>query len=159
MKPRLYMETTIPSLLTARPSKLPEVVAMQNSTKKWWQQRLADFDVFVSAEVENEAGRGDAEMARLRMESISTFPLLPLTPTVVLLSGEILKLGLIPSKAASDATHLAFATVHGMDFLLTWNCTHINNGEVERRLRPVCWAHGYQLPVIVSPDELMTPLP
>jgi hypothetical protein len=153
------METTIPSLLTARPGRLPEVVAMQNSTKKWWQQRLADFDVFISSEVENEAGRGDAEMARMRLQAVSPFPLLPLTDDVIVLRNDILRLGFIPPKAAADATHLAFATVHGMDFLLTWNCTHINNGEVEKRLRPVCWAHGFDLPVIVTPDELMTPLP
>lgn len=159
MKPRLYLETTIPSVLTARPGKLPETIAMQDSTRKWWAARLHDFGIFISAEVIREAAGGDAEMAAARLEVVKPFAILPITDAVLRLRDGIMRLGFIPPKAAADAVHLAVAACHSMDFLLTWNCTHINNGEHEKSLRRVCWAFGYELPVIVTPNELMHPEP
>lgn len=64
---------------------------------------------------------------------------------------------MIPAKAATDAFHIAMATVHGMDFLLTWNCTHIHNLSIIRRLERNCAAAGYACPVICSPDDLLPP--
>jgi len=151
------METTVPSVQTARPGKLPETIAMQNSTKRWWNARLNDFEIFISPEVIREAARGDAEMAKARLEAISSFTILPITDESLRLRDAILNLGFIPIKAAADAMHLAVAASHSMDFLLTWNCTHINNGEHEKALQRVCWSHGLDLPVIVTPNELMPP--
>lgn len=157
MKSRLYMETTIPSVLTARPSKLPSTVAMQQSTKFWWERRLSDFEIYISAEVIREASAGDSERARARLQVLESFTILPLTAAVIQLRDAIMNLGFIPPKAAADALHLAVSAAHGMDFLLTWNCAHINNGEHEKILQRICWAHGTELPVIVTPDQLMPP--
>ena len=67
----------------------------------------------------------------------------------------ILKEHLLPVKAAVDAFHIATATVHGMHFLLTWNCAHINNGEIIPGIGHLAAALGYTLPVICTPLELM----
>jgi len=132
---------------------------MQDSTRLWWSARLNDFGIFISAEVIREAAGGDAEMAAARLEVIKPFPILPITDAVLRLRDGIMRLGFIPQRAVGDAVHLAVAACHAMDFLLTWNCTHINNGEHEKALQRVCWSCGFELPVIVTPNELMHPEP
>jgi hypothetical protein len=61
----------------------------------------------------------------------------------------------LPSKAARDAAHIAVAAVHGMDFLLTWNCTHIANAELALGISAVCQDYEVRKPVICTPEELM----
>jgi len=58
-------------------------------------------------------------------------------------------------KAATDAAHIAIAAVHGMDFLLTWNCVHIANAAIAKALGSICREHAYECPVICTPEELM----
>lgn len=159
MKPRLYMETTIPSLLTARPSKDPELPGHQLATKRWWQTRLGDYEVFTSQAVLDEAGNGNPQMAAARLSALAPFPILPVTAETVKVEAAFMRLGVIPKSAAMDALHLALAVVHGMNFLLTWNCKHINNGELDVRHRRVCASFGFGLPVIATPEELMHSMP
>ena len=61
----------------------------------------------------------------------------------------------MPLKAADDALHLAIAAVHGIDFLLTWNCRHLANAEIMGAMAHVLTAEGYRVPVVCTPDELM----
>ncbi len=155
MKPKVYLETTIPSLLTAWPSRDVEIAAQQLATRDWWDTRRSHFELFVSPEVLGEASQGDAEAARLRLHAIATVPVLAVSDEVEALTGRIQTTGLIPERATRDAAHIAFATVHEMDFLLTWNCRHIHNAMISRRLAGVCAAMGFTLPVICTPRELM----
>jgi hypothetical protein len=155
VKPKVYLETTIPSLLTAWPSRDLIVAADQQSTRDWWENRRQDFELFVSPEVLGEAGEGDPAAARLRLEAINTLPVLAATEAVEELTRAILASGLIPPRATRDAAHIAFASVHEMDFLLTWNCRHIHNAMISRRLSEVCSAQGFALPVLCTPRELM----
>jgi hypothetical protein len=159
MKPRLYMETTIPSLLTARPSKQPELLGHQITTQRWWQNRLAHYEVYTSQVVLDEAGRGDAQMAAARLQALASFPLLPITEQVLKLEADFMALGVIPPHAADDALHLALAAAHWMDFLLTWNCKHINNRDLDTRYRQVCARYQLPMPVIATPEELMHSIP
>src|SRR5687768_14553726 len=122
MKPTVYIETTIPSLLTAWPSRDVEIAGQQLATREWWATRREGFELYVSPEVLGEAAQGDAEAARVRLESIATLPVLAVNNDVEELTRRILITGLIPSRATRDAAHIAFASVYGMDFLLTWNC-------------------------------------
>ena len=62
--------------------------------------------------------------------------------------------GAVPVIAAADALHVSVATVSEMDFLLTWNCAHINNAQQKERIRAVCEAEGRKCPVICTPEEL-----
>lgn len=155
MKPRLYLETTIPSYLVARRSRDLRLAADQETTQEWWEQRRQDFDLFVSEVVFREAGRGDAVFAAARLESLRSIPVLLALPAAEQLAERLLREGVIPAIAADDAVHLGFAAAHGMDFLLTWNCRHINNRALARRIEAACAACGLVCPVVCTPAELM----
>jgi len=134
MKPKLYLETTIPSYLTARPTRDPLMAGQISETKKWWRLRRNDFELFISPIVTLEANRGDASAARRRMQVLDGLPELPISPEVEELLSAIRGARLLPEKASADALHIAIAAAHRLHFLLTWNCTHINNREILRRL-------------------------
>ena len=155
MKASIYMETTIPSYYTARTSRDVVIAGHQATTRDWWNCRLSHFRIFISQIVIDEAAAGDADMAKLRLAAIKPFPLLDLRDDVTDLARSFIEGGPLPDKSARDALHIAAAAVHGMDFLLTWNCAHIANAEMMPRLTNICRAHGYESPVICTPDELM----
>lgn len=155
MKAKLYLETTVPSYYVARPSRDLIMTAHQQITREWWARRQHHFSIYVSQVVLDEASGGDAEMARQRLALIKPFPLLTTTPEVVELAKALLENGPLPPKAARDAAHIALSAVHGMHFLLTWNCRHIANAEMQRKVSQVCEKHGFTVPVICTPDELL----
>ena len=155
MKPRLYLETTIPSYLTAWPSRDLVRAAHQQITREWWEQRRAEFDLFVSEVVVDECQGGDPSAADKRMEVIRDLPLLEETAEAVSLAKSLLREVPLPEQAAVDALHIAIAAVQGMDYLLTWNCTHIANPFLRFRIDLVCREHGYEPPIISTPDEML----
>ena len=155
--PRLYVETTIPSYLTARRSRDLRLAAHQEVTEEWWNEHRHEYDLYTSAFAREEAAEGNSELAAARLTLLDSVPVLPTTEEVEDLAGKLLEDGLIPAKAATDAFHIAMAAVHGMDFLLTWNCTHIHNLSIIRRVERVCAAPGYACSVICSPDDLLPP--
>ena len=154
MKPRLYLETTIPSYLVARASRDAILHGQQAATRKWWEQRN-DFELFVSEFVDIEAARGDAEMSVARAAAMQGLPRLAATEDVRELAAEILGTRLIPAKAAVDASHIAIAAVHRMDILLTWNCTHIHNIVISRQIERICAQAGWPCPAICTPFDLL----
>src|SRR6266487_685835 len=93
MKPTVYIETTIPSLLTAWPSRDLEIAAQQIATRDWWEKRRDDFELYVSPEVLSEAAQGDAEAARVRLEAIATLQVLAVTDEVEELTLRIITTG------------------------------------------------------------------
>ena len=153
-KATIYLETTIPSYLTARPSGNLIIAGEQAITRDWWEQRREAYRLFVSEGVVEEASRGDSEAARRRLEAISGLESLAIDEPAILLTEKLLETGLIPEKAAADAIHIAVAARHGMDYLLTWNCRHIANAEIIRQLSHVIGEEGYYVPVICTPREL-----
>ncbi|MBM3290450.1 MAG: type II toxin-antitoxin system VapC family toxin [Candidatus Hydrogenedentes bacterium] len=155
MKPTLYLETSIPSYLASWPSRDLVVAGHQQVTKEWWARRRDAFDVYVSQFVIDEAQSGDARAARDRLKLVRGLPLLEITPLVDTLAADLLALGVMPRRAVVDAAHIAVAAVHSMDFLMTWNCTHIANAAMTRRVVAVCRRHGLECPVICTPEELM----
>lgn len=155
MKPRLYLETTIPSYLVARRSRDLRLAADQETTEEWWATRRKDFDLFVSEAVLEEVSRGDAGFAAARLAALRGLPVLGDSPMAVQVTKRLLAEGIIPPVAADDATHLGLAAAHQMDFLLTWNCRHINNPVLERGIERVCADCGAACPVICTPAELL----
>jgi hypothetical protein len=155
MKPSLYLETTIPSYLTARPTRDLVMAAHQQITREWWERRLADFRVFISQLVVDECALGDAAAARRRLQLINDLPLARIDDTVLALAQALVGAGAIPPSAGADAVHIAVAAAHEMDFLLTWNCAHINNAETIAGLAAALGAEGYRCPTICTPEELM----
>jgi predicted nucleic acid-binding protein len=155
MKPKLYLETTIPSYLAARPTRDPLMAGQLLATKKWWSLRRNDFELFISQLVLDEAARGDAVAAKRRLAIIADLPMLPITSEVIDLAGEIQAAHLLPPVANDDVLHIATATVNEAHFLLTWNCRHINNGEILPAVQKMCVGLGYKFPVVCTPLELM----
>ena len=103
----------------------------------------------------DEAAAGDPTAARERLKVLQPLPLLDTTPEVAELASAILASGKIPRRAATDAAHIAIAAVHGMDFLVTWNCVHIANAAILKALTSICRACACECPVICTPEELL----
>jgi hypothetical protein len=155
MNPSAYIETSVISYLTARPSRDVVVAAYQKVTREWWRSARDRFVLFASALVISEAGTGDADAASARLDLLRTIPLLDATREAVALTGTLLDLGAVPRKAADDAAHIAIAATNGVDYLVTWNFRHIANATMRSRIEDVCRRSGYEPPVICTPNELM----
>jgi hypothetical protein len=155
MKPKVYIETTIVSYLTARRRRDVVAAARQQVTVRWWDQRRAQFSLFVSEAVLAEAERGDAAAAVRRLGAVQDIPLLKVTDEAAALAERLVREGGLPAQAADDALHVGLAAVYRMDYLLTWNCRHLDNAETKPVMRTICMLAGYQCPEICSPDELM----
>ena len=152
---KVYIETTIISYLTAKPSKNILAAAWQELTREWWAHRRTHFDLFISELVLSEAHKGDAEAARQRLNALEGIPILTTTDSAVELARRMINEGPLPEKAIDDALHIAFSAVHRIDYLMTWNFKHIDNAEMKPRIRELCMLHGYYYPEICTPQELM----
>jgi len=153
--PKAYVESSVISYLAARPSRDIVATAHQQLTREWWENRRRSFDLYVSAEVLNEIRRGDPSASQLRLRYVEPLSVLETDDQARALAAEIIRTSALPAKAAADALHIAIATVNGMDFLLTWNCTHIANGIVQRAIGKLSRETGFEPPTIVTPEELM----
>jgi len=155
VKPKLYVETTVLNYLTARPSRDLIVAGHQQVSQEWWERRRNGFSLFISQLVVDEAGQGDSAAVQRRLELIAGLDMLELTKEVADLASAILKARVIPRTSATDAAHIAVASVHGMDSLMTWNCAHIANAEIAVAVEAVCEAQGFGCPVICTPEGLL----
>lgn len=155
MKQTVYLETTIPSYLTAWRSNELIMAANQQATREWWDLSKPNFEVFISEVVIQEAAEGNAEAAERRLASIKGIPELALSAEAEQLALLLLAKAALPAKARIDALHIAIATLNGMDFLLTWNCRHIANAATRHIIEATCRAAGYEPPVICTPPQLM----
>ena len=153
MNAKTYLETTIVSYLAALPSRDLLVAAHQQVTREWWAERDA-FDLYISQLVLDEAAAGDPAAANRRLGLVAGMVLLDLTPEATVLAKQILDGGALPPRARVDALHVAVATVHGMKYLLTWNCIHIANAANRDRIGSICLAAGFEPPIICTPLEL-----
>lgn len=151
----LYVETSVISYLTALPARDLIVAAWQSATHQWWRNRRTGFELCTSQLVLDEASAGHPDAAARRIQMLSGLPILPITDTASELAVSLLKEGAMPEKAADDALHLAIAAYHGVDYLLTWNCRHLDNAEMKPVMRSVCAIRGYACPEICTPLELM----
>lgn len=149
MKRSVYIETSVASYLTARPSRDLVVAAHQELTAEWWARDRQRFDLYISGlcwkrrpEEMRQQPQSDCRSWRGSQSLASTSALWSLRK-------------LIPQKALEDALHVAIATVEGMDFLLTWNCRHIANAEIMRRLEAACLELGYRMPLLCTPEQLV----
>ena len=150
----VYVETSVISYYAARPSRDIITAARQTITQEWWDEARGRFEIYISVLVVEEAKAGDPDAAQRRLAAISGLPILEINDAAEELAKRLVDGGLIPETSAEDALHIALATVHGMDFLLTWNFRHINNAEVKAHIRAAIEAVGYECPVICSPEEL-----
>lgn len=155
MKKPLYLETTVISYLAARPSGDLVVAGHQLITRRWWDAHRPDFDLYVSEAVIEECAAGDSEAAARRLEFLVGIPVLEPTNDSSAIAKRLIGEGIVPAKAVVDALHLGIAAAHGVEYLLTWNCAHIANASLRRRMEALCRTMGREMPVICTPEELL----
>jgi predicted nucleic acid-binding protein len=154
-KPRVYLETTVVSYAAALPSRDLVAAAHQQITREWMREHRGSYDVFVSQLVVREGLAGDKEAVERRVAILRGIESLALTDEAADLARALVDRGAIPKRSVEDALHIAVAAVHGMDYLLTWNCRNIANATMRTRIDAVCRSGGYEPPVICTPEELI----
>ena len=155
MKPKVYIETTVISYLTSRPSVNLIVAAHQEITRNWWETRRDNFELFASVLVRGEAGAGDEEMAQFRLGALQKVKLLEVTEETLALAEDLIRRGALPDKAVDDAVHIAVPVTNGLDYLITWNCKHLANAVMRSKIEEVCRLGGYAPIIICTPEELL----
>lgn len=153
---RIYIESTIPSYVVARPARDLLQAARQQLTRDWWEFQRGKHELLTSQIVLDEIAFGEKDMARLRLELLHGVPLLRVTDAAKEFARQVLTSGLLPASADRDAVHIALASAYEMDILLSWNCRHIANGAIQARLRRLADTAGFTLPVLCTPEELMS---
>jgi predicted nucleic acid-binding protein len=151
----VYIETSIFGHLTARPTDNLIVAANIKITQDWWNEHSSSFTLYASEIVEDEAAKGDPIIAAQRLNLLQSLMLLELTEDAFELSQAFLTQSNLPLKASNDALHMALATVYNLDYLVTWNCKHMANAQIQRKLAQISSDLGYILPVICTPYELI----
>ena len=154
MKPRVYVETSIVSYLTARPARDIVIAGRQQSTRDWWAGAKERFELMTSELVREEAAVGDRDAAQSRLAAIEPLPVLGATPEVARLAQALVDAKAVPERAAQDAVHIAIAAVHRVPFLVTWNFRHIANAAVRPRIEAVCRDVGIEPPLLCTPEQL-----
>jgi len=155
MKARVYVETTVVSYLTAKPSSDLIVAACQQMTRDWWDTRRDHFEVFVSARVIAEASQGDPVAAQARLALLKDMPILAVTEEALGLAERLMDHLGLPQKATEDALHIATAVVSGMDYLVSWNCKHIANAQVAHEVLDFVQSLGYPGTLLCTPQALL----
>ena len=143
-KKKVYLESSVISYLTARPSRDVIKLAKQELTRQWWRDNRMKYDIHVSGFVMEEIARGDSQAARDRMDIVAGLPEITLSDAAAELYESLLAAKAVPAGAAADAMHIALAVVGGMDYLLTWNCAHINNAAHKKKIAAVALRFGYK---------------
>lgn len=151
----VYIETTVVSYYTARASRDVVIAGHQQATCEFWQRLGSEFEPFVSALVVQEAERGDAGQAKRRLEAIAGFSVVETTPAAEELADRLVRKRGIPEAYPEDALHIALAAMAGIEFLATWNFSHINNPFTRTKIREIVEGTGWVCPELVSPDELI----
>jgi predicted nucleic acid-binding protein len=155
MKESIYLETTVVSYYTSKPSRDIIVLAHQEITRQWWPMAMERYNVFISEIVVEEASFGDTEAAKRRLMELKDFPHLELSDKIEEITQVYMDRLDIPEKSFRDAAHLAVASVHNIDYLVTWNCAHLANGEIIKKLMKINKSFGIDTPIICTPEELM----
>lgn len=155
MKPKVYIETSVVSYYAGRASRDVVVAGHQQATLDFWSLLASELSPFVSALVVKEAGKGDPELAKNRLDAVRPFPVLQTTPEAERLAQTLLDARAIPAEYPEDALHVAVAATASMEFIVTWNFAHINNPFTKMMIRQTVENGGYECPEIVSPDAFL----
>lgn len=153
-RPRVYIDTTVISLLTARRSRDKVTAGRQDLTREWWILDRSSFEPCISMHVREEAGKGDSKAAAKRLAAIDGFFILAAIDAANALADELVRQNALPIEAVADALHVAIAAVWQVPYLITWNMKHINNARMRPVIQSVCASAGFEAPIISAPDEL-----
>jgi hypothetical protein len=124
-------------------------------TQRWWGTERANYELVTSQYVLDEAADGDSALAQSRLETLAGVPILPVEGAILDIAEEILRKAILPRTASVDALHIAMVAHHQVDYLLTWNCTHIANARILPKVFGVLDSAGLARPIICTPEELL----
>ena len=153
-KPSVYLETSFVSYVTNKLSSDLLVAAHQKLSREWWEERRSEFHLYVSELVFQEASKGNEDAVQQRIGLLTGITLLPITEEAASLAVHFLEQKAIPEVAIADGLHMAIAAVNKVDYLLSWNCKHIVNAAVRKKIVSLCTSKGFQSPTICTPFEL-----
>lgn len=154
-RPSIYLETSVIGCLAMRLSGILRMAANQQTTRDWWDNRRHEYELFVSRYVVDECSQGDPVAARERLVFLEGIPLLEISDEVKTLANALMTKVPLPPKAVVDALHISIAALSGIEYLLTWNCKHIANPALQKRIQSACRELGCEPPVICTPHELL----
>jgi hypothetical protein len=152
--PRVYVETTIPSFYHENRTA-PDIIARRQWTREWWDTGLGRYELVTSQAVLDELAEGRPDRVADRLALVSGLPLLPIEPAIADIVEAYIRHRLMPADPAGDALHLAIASYHKCDFLVTWNCRHLANANKFGHLRRINTLLGIYVPALVTPLELL----
>jgi predicted nucleic acid-binding protein len=153
-KPRIYVETSVISYLTARPSNDIINLSRQRASQMLWQAQDR-FELVISAVVLNECRMGNARAAALRLACAQPLPVLATTDEALQLAMTLLRKRALPKDALADATHIAIAAVFEVQAIASWNFRHIASAWARSRIESALRDLGYNSPIIATPEELI----
>ncbi len=151
---RVYVESSVFSYLTAKPPRDMRRRVRQDITIEWWSQR-EKWQLYVSPVVLEEIAAGDSFAAEKRLVAVQGLPVLPNHPDAKALVDMLIAGAAIPAKAHADAAHLALAALHGMDYLATWNQTHLDNLNLRDRIAGIIKNQGLSPALVLTPERLL----
>ncbi|WP_339138187.1 MAG: type II toxin-antitoxin system VapC family toxin [Candidatus Electrothrix sp. GW3-4] len=154
MKPIVYVESSVISYLTSRPSRDVVIAGRQAVTVEWWDTQRHRFEMRISILVEEEISRGDVAAAELRKSRVADIPSLSISDEAVWVANLLLEEKAVPLGSEDDALHIGIAAAQGSDYLLTWNFKHINNAEKKAAITRLVESCGYACPLFCSLEEL-----
>ena len=155
VKAKVYVETSVISYLTARPSRDVVIAGHQQVTQDWWEKRREGFHLVISELVVQEASAGDVEASAARLRAIDGLEVLELSEEARVLASKLIDPGPVPRKAVEDALHIAVAVTNGVEYLLTWNHKHLANAAMRASIEDICRSNGYEPAIICTPEELL----
>ena len=142
MQPRVYIETTVISYLTARSARDVVVAGHQQSTRDWWETATEPFELVVSEVVRQESGIGDRDAAPARLATLASLATLDATAEADRLAETFIRTEAIPRTAIRDAAHIAIAAANGVEYFVTWNFCHIANAVARPLIESACRIAG-----------------
>jgi hypothetical protein len=151
----VYLETSVISLLVGNPSRDLIIAGNQQITRDWWRLRRAHLVCVASSEVMRESGEGDPQEALKRQSILGQLTILPFSSEADVRMKALFSTGALPSRAQAVAAHLAIAAAAEVDYLPTWNCRHLANAQILRRLDQEAHRLGWKLPKVCTSAELM----
>lgn len=154
MTPTVYIETSILSYLTARPSRDLIIAAHQQASHDWWENHRPAFELLASQLVLQEARQGDPAAAQRRLDTLQEIQMLPIPEEAIDLAQQVTRAAILTADDFEDALHISIATVYGIDYLLTWNLKHMANMPIQRRIAALTRSRGFEMPAICTPLEL-----
>ncbi len=154
MKLKIYVESTIPAFYHEVRTE-PEMVARREWTRRWWDERGREYELLTSVAAIDELSRGEYEGQESVLETLASVPLVPIDESLTEIVRAYVLDGVMPKDPLGDALHVAVASFHRCDVLLTWNSRQLANADKLAKIRRVNSLLGLYVPRIVTPLDLL----